>query len=414
MSLRVLVVTPIYPNPEDPQSGIFIHRQIANLVKQGVKCHVLRYLPAPPPFPRWLKSRSWVLHHWKHLLRPDEVEGVPVDRVYYQRQWTKDEDVVPLIGAALVRHVEEHPELQQTDAVYAHFLWTGGAAALSLRERFGWPVAAIARGSEMHDWHRYHPHCRDQVTRFIREADCALANCEDLCDRAGEFVPDATQRMPVIYNGCDADRFRPTADKRALRRELGLNENAKLLLFCGTLDERKGVPELTEAWRDFAAAHTDWQLVMVGRPTEPALAEHLKAQGHGRVVFTGHIPADKVLRYMQAADAYIQPSRLEGLANATMEAAAVALPVITTDTCGQREVIQNGVNGWLVAPESPVALLQAMNELAADPNRAAQMGQVARKTIKQKFNPTLEAGKLANILQRLATRREVEIPAAGC
>ena len=117
---------------------------------------------------------------------------------------------------------------------------------------------------------------------------------------------------------------------------------------------------------------------------------------------------------MQAADAYIQPSRLEGLANATMEAAAVALPVITTDTCGQREVIQHSVNGWLVAPESPAALLQALNELAADPHRAAQMGQAARATILQNFNPTLEAGKLAGVLQNLAARREVEIAAAGC
>ena len=47
MSLRVLVLTPIYPGPEDPQSGIFIHRQIVNLQKQGVQCRVLRYLPAP-------------------------------------------------------------------------------------------------------------------------------------------------------------------------------------------------------------------------------------------------------------------------------------------------------------------------------------------------------------------------------
>ena len=192
-----------------------------------------------------------------------------------------------------------------------------------------------------------------------------------------------------------------------VRRELGLDETARLLLFCGTLDERKGLPELTVAWHEFAAAYPDWQLVMVGRATEQHLAERLKEKGHGRVIFTGHVPQQQVLSYFQAADAYIQPSRLEGLANATMEAAAVGLPIITTDTCGQREVIQSGVNGWLVAPENPSALLAALQELAADEARAQKYGQAARDTIKQDFNPTTQAQELAGILRQYSLRRTV-------
>jgi glycosyltransferase involved in cell wall biosynthesis len=411
MSLRALVVTPIYPGPEDWQSGVFIHRQIANLVKQGVECRVLRYLPAAPPFPRWLASRSWVRHRWKHWGWRREVDGVPADLVYYPRAWTKDEDTVPAIGAALVRHVENHPELHRTDVVYTHFLWTAGAAALSLRERFGWPVAAIARGSEMHDWQRFQKHCRPHVARVIREADCVLANCQDLRERADEFVPGASANIGVVYNGCDAELFRPAADKQAVRRELGLSENARLLLFCGTIDERKGVPELAEAWREFAAAHPNWHLAAVGRATEPLMLERLKAAP--RVILPGHQQQGKVLAYLQAADAYVQPSRLEGLANATMEAAAVGLPVITTDTCGQREIIRHGANGWLVPPENPAALLAALQDLAADPERAAAFGRAARETILRDFNPAAEAKKLAAILRRVAEQKRPTLAATA-
>jgi glycosyltransferase involved in cell wall biosynthesis len=405
MSLRVLVVAPIYPSPDDFQSGIFIHRQIANLVRQGVECRVLRYLPAPPPFPRWLASRSWVRHYWRHRNWENAVDGVPVELVYYPRAWTKDEDTVPAIGAALTKHVEQHPALQQTDVVYSHFLWTGGAAALHLREKFGWPVASIARGSEMHDWQRFQKHCRSYVAKVIREADLTLANCRDLRERMEELAPGATSRVPVVYNGCNAEVFRPAEDKRAVRRQLGLDENAKIMLFCGTLDERKGILELAQAWRGFAHAHPEWQLVAVGRATEPRFAEKLRELASLRVTLPGHIPQARILAYYQAADAYIQPSRLEGLANATMEAAAVGLPVITTDTCGQREVIKNGVNGWLTPPQNPAALGQAMECLAANPERAQAFGKAARLTIETDFNPDIEARRLADILRGLAQEK---------
>jgi glycosyltransferase involved in cell wall biosynthesis len=123
------------------------------------------------------------------------------------------------------------------------------------------------------------------------------------------------------------------------------------------------------------------------------------------VQLTGQIEQSQVLSYLQAADAYIQPSRLEGLSNATMEAAAVGLPVITTDTCGQREVIANGVNGWLVPTENPAALRQALEELVADLEHAQMLGRTARATIERDFNPTREAHKLSGILHNLAARQ---------
>ena len=150
------------------------------------------------------------------------MDGIPVERVYYKRRWTPDEDTVPAIGAALVRHVEEHPALQKTDIVYAHFLWTAGAAALSLRQRFGWPVAAIARGSEMNDWQDVNPHCKDYVSQVSRETDGLLTNCHYLRQRAEEITPGVQERVQVVYNGCDSQFFAPVPDMVALRAKLGL------------------------------------------------------------------------------------------------------------------------------------------------------------------------------------------------
>ncbi|HEY7547675.1 MAG TPA: glycosyltransferase [Blastocatellia bacterium] len=398
--LKALVITPIYPSPDNPQAGIFIHRQIVNLNRLGVECRVLVYRPAPPPFPLWLRRRSWLRYYWGKLGWPRSLDGVRTDTVFYKRLWVKDEDVVPEIGEALVRHIEAHRELSDTDVVYAHFLWTAGAAALRVREKFGWPVAAIARGSEMHEWQELYPSCRPHVENTLRQADQILANCADLKDRAIRFVPDMTSPVEVIYNGCDIEKFRPTQDRSSLRRELRLNADARLLLFCGAIEERKGIGELMEAWRGFSEAHPEWQLVVVGRAADKRLASRLR-QTEG-VLIAGQVPHERVVKYLQAADAYIQPSRLEGLANATMEAMAAGLPVITTDTCGQRELIEDGVNGWLVPPNNADALRQAVESLADDLEQAKRMGEAARRTIETKFNPQIETARLADILRKTA------------
>lgn len=413
VNLRALIVTPIYPGPDDPQSGIFIHRQICNLARQGVKCQVLHYRPAPPPFPRWTVSRTWVRHHWKHLFWSGSMDGIPITHAYYERTWAKDEDTVPAIGRALVRHVAEHPELQQTDVVYAHFLWTAGAAALSLRERFGWPVVAIARGSEMNDWQDVHKHCRDYVSHVSRESDGVLANCYYLQQRAEDITPGVKNRVQVVYNGCDSQLFAPTANRLALRNRLGLDVKARWLTFCGRIEKRKGIKEMAEAWTQFAAGHPDWRFLIIGREVEENLVTKLRDSVPGRVHFTGHIAARRVLQYLQVSDAYIHPSQIEGLPNAVMEAMAVGLPVITTDACGQRELIRQGENGWLVPLNDPTALCQALTELAADPQRAARYGQAARHTIEQDFNPITQAQKLRQLLEQYSRRKVEAVRVAG-
>ena len=398
--MRVLVVTPSYPVPDNALAGVFVHRQIVNLARQGVACRVLVYRPAPPPFPRWLRSRSWVRYFWRRIGWPGEVDGVPVEEVFYRRTWQRDEDVVPAIGEALAAHLDAHAECRDADVVYAHWLWTGGAAALRLRERFGLPVVAIARGSEMHDWHAVHPHCRPRVEQVLREADRVLTNCEDLRERAEALVPGSSRSIEVVYNGCDAAVFRAAADREAARRAVGVAPDSKVLLFCGDVTARKGMLELADAWSRFAPDHSEWHLVVVGKLVEREPVSRLEAAG--RVRFAGQVPPERVLTFMQAADAYVQPSRLEGLANATMEAMAVGLPVITTDTCGQRELIQDGENGWLIPPGDVEALVRALSGMASDPGAARERGKAARRTIETRFDPKREAARLAGVLRTAA------------
>lgn len=362
---------------------------------------MLTFRPAPPGVPSLLADFAGWRYGSRWVRRRPVVDGVPVQHVFYPQPVRRGADLIPVIGDALARHIESDPSYAETDVVYAHWLWRGGAAALELRRRFGWPVAAIARGSDMHWWQQAHRHCRPHVERVIREADIVLANCHGLRRRAEQLVPDAAGRVEVVYNGCDTARFRPATDKRAIRRALGLPPDHRLLLFVGSVIERKGIQELADAWSRFAPMHPRWRLVVVGRLTDEGLLQQLLRAAPGRTEVVGQVPASQVPRYMQTVDAYVQPSRLEGLANATAEAMATALPVIATDTGGQSEAVRAGVNGWLVPPCDPEALAEALHEMAIDPARAELRGAAARATIRAEFDPDLHAQRLYALLRQV-------------
>ncbi len=263
----------------------------------------------------------------------------------------------------------------------------------------------------MYRWQRIHPHCRAYVERVIAEADVLLANCESLASRISLVDASAAARVKVIFNGCDADLFAPAANKQAVRSHLGLDRGTQYMLTCATIASHKGMQDLADAWREFNRTNGGWHLLVIGNTSEPEPRRALKQLGQGRISLLGRMSPARVRLYMQAADAYVQPSRQEGLANATMEAMATGLPVISTDAGGQGEVVIDGVTGWLVPRRDPIALAAAMRAVASDPRRARAIGRTARHLIEDRFNPAEHTRTLSSCLNALAARTDERISA---
>jgi glycosyltransferase involved in cell wall biosynthesis len=401
----LLVLTPIYPWPGSPPEGIFVHRQIRNLVRLGHRCRVVVVRPAVPGLPREATGLSWLRYHPRWLTWPSKLDDVPVDYLFYPQRRRRRGDVVPAIVETVTRFIDRRPEYLETEVLYAHWLWTGGAAALGLRERYGWPIAAIARGSEMNVWQRVHPFCRPYVERVLSEVDLPLANCEFLARAEAGLVPASASRIRVAYNGCDANAFHPAESKAKAREKVSFSPSLSYFVCCATVLERKGMSELAQAWRRFAPLRRRWRLMVVGPIVSRQLARELCAAGPDSVSLVGRVGASRVLTYLQAADGYVQPSHTEGIANATMEAMAVGIPVVTTDAGGQPELVRNRANGWLVPVHDVPALVQAMLELADDPERARVLGHLGRETVLTQFDPQAHAARLSDLLTDLHERR---------
>jgi|SRR5829696_1689581 len=398
---NLLVLTPIYPWAGSPPEGIFVHRQIRNLIRLGHRCRVIVVRPAVPGLPRQVTGLSWLRYHPRWLTWPSTLDKVPVDCLFYPQRRRRRGDVVPAIVDTLTSFIERRPEYLETEVIYAHWLWTGGAAALGLRERFGWPVAAIARGSEMNVWQSVHPFCRSYAKRVLSEADLPLANCEFLAEAEAELAPDAAHRIRVVYNGCDANAFHPAPSRTEARARVSFSPGLSYFVCCATVLERKGMSELAAAWRLFAPRQPNWRLIVVGPIVSKPLARELCDAGRDSVTLVGRVEAERVRAYLQAADGYVQPSHTEGIANATMEAMAVGVPVVTTDAGGQGELVRDRENGWLVPVHDVPALVRAMTELAEDAELARKLGRCGRETVLTRFDPQTHAARLSELLTDL-------------
>ncbi|WP_085784643.1 glycosyltransferase family 4 protein [Candidatus Nucleicultrix amoebiphila] len=151
----------------------------------------------------------------------------------------------------------------------------------------------------------------------------------------------------------------------------------------------KGIREAIEAQKILKAKNKKLQLFFYGNsdPKNPAAVPNalLKTwQKEGLIHWEGH--CDHVQDIYKDTHISLLPSYREGLPRSLLEAAAAGKPIITTDTPGCREIVQDGVNGFLVPIKNPQALANALERLIDDKQLRQKMGQKGRELIQKEFS----------------------------
>ncbi len=186
--------------------------------------------------------------------------------------------------------------------------------------------------------------------------------------------------IEVVYNGVDLARFEgPVAGD--LRAELGLRSEQPVVLCVARLLSNKGHRDLVAAAPEILRRHPDVHFVFAGDGDQrTALEGQIVSLGlMGRFSLLG-FRAD-VAALMRASDLFVLPSLAEGFALSLIEALAAGLPVVATQVGSAPEVIEDGVNGYLVPPEDAPALARAVvRALGRDNAARAEMAQAARAT----------------------------------
>jgi len=238
----------------------------------------------------------------------------------------------------------------------------------------------------------------------LESADAVIAVSEGMKRDVLACYPaiDAA-RVRVIYNGIDAEEYRPDRGTDVLERH-GVDPGRPSVVFVGRITRQKGVPYLLDAALEFDERA---QLVLcAGAPDTPEIGaeveervERLREQ-RGNVVWLDQmLPKTEVIQLLSHATVFVCPSIYEPLGIVNLEAMACEAAVVATATGGIVEVLRDGVTGLLVPfepapgaiePRDPEAFSHAIaervNTLLADPERAAEMGRAGRARAVEAFD----------------------------
>ncbi len=185
-------------------------------------------------------------------------------------------------------------------------------------------------------------------------------------------------RIHVVYNGIDPvcrDEGDKELQRQKLAREFSL-ENELRLLYVGSGFRRKGVPAAIAA---AARLEQPFRLFIVGKGNQSSYRRLAQRLGIiDRVVFTG--PRTDVELFYQGCDVFIFPTLYDPFSNATLEAMAHGLPVITTRYNGVSELICSGENGFVVQDPPDVTAIVVCLQLLTDRDLLRRMGVKAAET----------------------------------
>ncbi len=313
--MRILLVSQMYPGPEDPDLGVFVANLERELVARG---HEL--------------ARAVVDHRAggsrRHL-------GLALDTIRAARRL-------------------------RPDVVYAHFLVPAGLiAALASRA----PLVVTAHGQDVENA-RTNAAVRAATRYVVRRASTVIAVSEWLGGRLGHAVPEAAGKTEVVDCGVDLERFAPR-DAAEARTEVGWHGDGTAFLCLGRLSERKNVLRLARAFEQ----RGEGTLTFVG---DGPLREAL--EGRPGIELAGRVAHDKVPAWIAASDVLCQPSLIEPFGLATLEAMASARSVVATRVGGPREFV-TPESGVLVDPDDENGLSSALSHAAElpRPNLAARV-----------------------------------------
>ena len=197
----------------------------------------------------------------------------------------------------------------------------------------------------------------------------------------------APEKITVVYNGIDTNRFSPASGntRRGLRRKLDIPDEAVVLVSTARLDRNKRLERLIQAFGALSANQNDLWLLLTGDgPLRDELRTLARRLGNSQNIrFLGHV--EDVCAILRASDIYVLPSDEEGFGIALVEAMACELVCVATKTVGPSEIIEDSLNGFLIDLTYDAVLKGLEHALRLSHKEREALGNHARQRVVDNF-----------------------------
>lgn len=229
-------------------------------------------------------------------------------------------------------------------------------------------------------------------SRFHIEVDKWMANRADVVvapsQGTADFIKDVDHiktETKVIYYGFDFSGLTHSPEEgQAIRAEFGISSTDFVVGYVGNFISGKGHIQLLRAFLEISRAIPNAKLMLVGRGELEEVNSFIKSHGlEEKVILTGF--RKDVAKCLSAMDVFVQPSLSEAFSQVLIEAMAVGLPVVATRVGGAAEVVEDGVNGYLVEPDDPPAIADAVIKYYSNSGRRTSMAQLGCERVRRDF-----------------------------
>ena len=364
--MKITTFTNIYPNPEQPDRGIFIS-QMLNELGNKVKNIIVSPLP-------WFPAISIIKKEWSTFANIPYLIENNGESVLYPKY-----PLIPKISGGLHAFlialrcyslIKKLVRLNKIDILHGHWIYPDCVALVWIAKRLSLPVLISARGCDINHYKIFFWR-RIQIKWALKHADAITTVSDALKDTIIKEFGNVGKKVFVIKNGVNTKLF-SRIDKTKARTILRLEKNQKYLLYVGSLDTVKGLNFLIDALGKLKTKNNlNFSTILVGKgPLKNELEQQICNNNlTEEVKLIGAKPHKEISMWMSACDVFCLPSIREGIPNVLLEAKTCGLQIVATNVGGIPEVVDEGV---LVPPESSDALADSLADSFNKPTKNIQ------------------------------------------
>src|SRR5579863_3865593 len=375
-AIRVLTLTPFYPNASNPAEGCFIAEPLRPMQEFGVIPSVLAVQPlhrsssrlhAGPPAATWVRYASV----------PGGIGLAPAGAFLY---------------ASLISKVRRLHRSQRIDLIHAHAALPCGHAAVLLSHELNIPCVVTVHGLDPFFDNQVRGSGGEWCNRVAQFVYRSASRVICISQKVAETVIDgaaAPVNTTVIYNSVDTRMFSPAPS----------DAPSNTILSVGNLIPIKGHELLLRALAAVLPHFPDVSYDVIGDGPEHQRLTRLASDCNiaDRVRFLGRQSRKQVAEAMRRCVLFALPSRYEGLGCVYLEAMSTEKAVIACRDQGIDEIIRHGNNGWLIDPGNLQELIAALSLLLQDLQLRHHIGEAARRTTIQSLTSAHQAAQLATL-----------------
>jgi glycosyltransferase involved in cell wall biosynthesis len=288
--------------------------------------------------------------------------------------------------------IEEIISVEKPDILHIHFpVCLGSWIALHIGKKCGIPVVLTLHGIS----EGYSDKKLALIAKIMKIPVKYCLQNSDIITAISQLTKEYHEKeyalehdIVLIPNGVDLDLFKPIQPlpKEAFK---WIDSNFIKIGFVGHVRHAKGLHFLVQSANEIIKQSPQNILFIIGGegPMRQDLMQMVSDRGlEDNFLFPGYIPDESLSYYLNSLDIFVQPSLVEGMPQGVLEAMACGKPIVATDVGGVSEIVDNGVNGYLIDPGSPEQLCNAVVKLVEDANMRRIFGENSQKIVEEKFD----------------------------